>query len=47
MTERSSTSTDREPAVSTGLLLIDVVNPLDFPEAEALAPRALAAACVI
>ncbi len=47
MTERSPTSTDREPTVSTGLLLIDVVNPLDFPEAEALAPRALAAACVI
>ena len=30
-----------------GLLIIDVINPLDFKEAEALAPRALAAAKAI
>jgi len=37
----------KPPPGRTGLLLVDVINPLDFEGAEALAARALAAAEVI
>lgn len=37
----------RKAPGGVGLLLIDVVNPLDFEGADALAPQALKAACAI
>jgi nicotinamidase-related amidase len=37
-------ATDQLPSSKTVLLLIDFINPLDFPGAEDLAPRALSAA---
>jgi hypothetical protein len=37
-------SPDRHAPGATGLVLVDVINPLDFEGADALAPRAFSAA---